>query len=185
MNKMARILNIARFSIDYKRQDLLLRAVGRNSRLRELCHLRFVGGSGEHRWMLESMSKYFGLGSNQVEFVDATDDPFKLMSSADLFALPSASEGMAFAMVEAAASCRPLLATDVAGASELVIEGDTGYLAPAPTESAVEGALLRAIDDRRNWPARGKKAFEVALSRHCLADYVPTLAELHRKDIDV
>ena len=58
--------------------------------------------------------------------------------------MPSRYEGMPLAMVEALLCGRPVIATDVAGHSEIVEEGVTGFLAAAPTVPALRDALERA-----------------------------------------
>jgi glycosyltransferase involved in cell wall biosynthesis len=57
--------------------------------------------------------------------------------------MPSRSEGMPLAMVEAMLCARPVVATDVAGHAEVIKDGVTGFLADAPTASAVAAALER------------------------------------------
>jgi glycosyltransferase involved in cell wall biosynthesis len=163
-----RIINIARYDIAYKRQDLLLRSLSGLGSETERCDVTLVGGSGSDRWFIESLMHYCGLPLNKIHFVDHSDDPLSLLVTHDLFALTSESEGMAFALVEAAAACRPLLATDVAGAESLVIDNETGYLAGAATLKAVMKALENALNDQVNWVSRGLAAHHLARERFCL-----------------
>jgi glycosyltransferase involved in cell wall biosynthesis len=57
--------------------------------------------------------------------------------------MPSRYEGLPLAIVEAMLCGRPVVATDVAGHSEIVEDGVTGFLADAPTVDSVAKALER------------------------------------------
>src|SRR5438552_11793977 len=66
------------------------------------------------------------------------------LRTADVFALPSLTEGLPVVAIEAMASGAPVVATRVGGLSELVEDGGNGYLAPA----AAPGALADGIESR-------------------------------------
>lgn len=61
------------------------------------------------------------------------------------------------AIVEAMICGRPVLATDVGGNSELVIDGVTGFLAAAPTVALVAQCLERLRADRMNLDNMGRR----------------------------
>jgi glycosyltransferase involved in cell wall biosynthesis len=63
-------------------------------------------------------------------------------------------------MVEAMTCARPIVATDVAGHSEIIEDGVTGFLADAPTASSIGKALERLWDRRMCLEAIGKAAAE-------------------------
>ncbi|MEZ5356544.1 MAG: glycosyltransferase [Bryobacteraceae bacterium] len=81
------------------------------------------------------------------------------LAAADVFCLPSYSEGCPNVVIEALACHRPVVATTVGGIPELV-DGNTGILAPAGDAGALEAALDAALS--RSWP---EEAFEGAGSR--------------------
>jgi glycosyltransferase involved in cell wall biosynthesis len=56
---------------------------------------------------------------------------------------PSRFEGLPLAMIEAMLCGRPVIATDVAGHSEVIEDGVTGFLADAPTVGSMVNALER------------------------------------------
>jgi len=70
------------------------------------------------------------------------------MKTFDVFALPSLSEGLSSAILEAMAASLPIIATEVGGIPELVQDGDNGLLV-LPADSA---ALARAIQHLANDP---------------------------------
>jgi glycosyltransferase involved in cell wall biosynthesis len=61
-------------------------------------------------------------------------------------------------MVEAMLCARPIVATDVAGHSEIVKDGVSGFLADAPTVCSVAGALERLWEHRHDLKAMGEAA---------------------------
>ncbi|MFQ5691901.1 MAG: glycosyltransferase family 4 protein, partial [Nitrospinota bacterium] len=88
------------------------------------------------------------------------------MSAADLLVLPSWYEGNARVLAEAALTGLPAVATDVSGARDTVIHGETGWVvSPGDPEALAEGVLRLLRDDglRREMGARGR-AHVAALS---------------------
>jgi glycosyltransferase involved in cell wall biosynthesis len=66
---------------------------------------------------------------------------------ASLFLFPSRHEGMPNAMLEAMSSGLPVVATEIAGNEELVVEGKTGFLVPSEDVDALRDALRKALTD--------------------------------------
>ena len=60
----------------------------------------------------------------------AREDAAEYLRALDIFVLPSLAEGISNTILEAMASGLPVIATDVGGNSELVIDGETGHLVP-------------------------------------------------------
>jgi len=70
-----------------------------------------------------------------------------LLPAFDLFALPSFTEGVSIALLEAAATGLPVLASAVGGNVEVVQDGVTGRLFDVKSEAALAAALLALLDD--------------------------------------
>ena len=66
-----------------------------------------------------------------VFFVGRSQKVAELLSVSDVCALSSTAEGFSNAILEYMAAARPVVVTDVGGAREAVIEGETGYLVSA------------------------------------------------------
>jgi glycosyltransferase involved in cell wall biosynthesis len=115
-----------------KNYPLLLAAIARQSR-----GVLLIAGTGPDQAELRAMSHA------SVRFLDARDDMPELMNAADAFVLSSTVEGLPMALLEAAASGLPCVATTVGGVAEAVVDERTGYLVPPGDEDALSSAMMR------------------------------------------
>ena len=90
---------------------------------------------------LERLARHLGL-SDRVDFPGyaAVEE---IWASNHVLVLPSRFEGLPLVIIEAMLCGRPVVTTDVAGNSEVVEEGVTGFLAEAPTSTTMAAALER------------------------------------------
>lgn len=96
----------------------------------QLPRARFlIIGDGPTRTSLEAMAVDLGIAPN-VHFAGARRDVRRLLRGIDVFTLTSETECFSLALLEAMASGRPAVCTDVGGTPEIVAEGKTGYLVP-------------------------------------------------------
>jgi GalNAc-alpha-(1->4)-GalNAc-alpha-(1->3)-diNAcBac-PP-undecaprenol alpha-1,4-N-acetyl-D-galactosaminyltransferase len=104
-------------------------------------------GDGGLRCELEELRDRLGL-AQRVQLTGQLHHPFSLLKQADLFALPSRSEGFPNVLIEAMACGLPVIAADCAsGPSELVRDGENGLLVPAGDLKALEDGLERLMGD--------------------------------------
>ena len=95
----------------------------------------------------------------RVRFLGYRGDVPALLRAADIFTLPSHREGMPRSIVEAMLSGLPVVATDIRGSREEVVDGETGYLVPLGDVAALARALERLARDpdlRRSLGAAGR-----------------------------
>jgi L-malate glycosyltransferase len=110
--------------------------------------LRFViVGDGDCLPELKALAQMKGL-EDIFQFAGFHTNISQYMNSFDIFALPSLSEGLSSAILEAMAASLPIVATEVGGIPELVKNGDNGLLV-TPADS---DALARAIQQLANNP---------------------------------
>jgi glycosyltransferase involved in cell wall biosynthesis len=81
--------------------------------------------------------------SDRVNFVGHVSSVEEIWASNHVLVMPSRFEGLPLAMIEAMLCGRPVIATDVAGHSEVIEDGVTGFLADAPTVGSMVNALER------------------------------------------
>jgi glycosyltransferase involved in cell wall biosynthesis len=108
-------------------------------------HLVIVG-DGECRSELEDKTASLGL-AQVVTFLGRRGDVSHLLMAFDVFVLSSRTEGYSLALVEAAATALPIVATNVGGNGEIVTDGVTGLLVPKEDPRALCDAMLRLACD--------------------------------------
>ena len=111
-------------------------------------------GDGEDRPMLEHLAANLGV-ANQIEFLGHQPSPrvLDLLQHADAVTLQSVmlpngmSEGIPVSLMEALATERPVVASNLRGIPELVEHEYSGLLIPPGDSRALASALLRIYDD--------------------------------------
>jgi glycosyltransferase involved in cell wall biosynthesis len=109
-----------------------------------------LAGDGPERGVLEVEARRLGV-ADRVRFLgyQSSDQVRALLQDTDVFVLPSFAEGVPVVLMEAMASGVPVVTTRVAGVSELVEDGVSGFVvSPGDVE-----ALARAIDTLLGDPA--------------------------------
>jgi glycosyltransferase involved in cell wall biosynthesis len=101
-------------------------------------------GDGPERKQIESKRHHLGL-DGVVSLPGIVRDASTLLRGADVFVLPSAKEGMSWALLEAMAAALPCIATDV-GASHWMI-GKDGWIVPPGDADALARAIAVAVND--------------------------------------
>ena len=74
-------------------------------------------------------------------------DVAALLAAADIFVLPSHFEGLPMSVIEAMLAGLPVVATDIRGPREQVVDGETGLLVPVRDATSLAGALRRLAED--------------------------------------
>jgi glycosyltransferase involved in cell wall biosynthesis len=102
----------------------------------------YVAGDGSERERLERLADDSG-----VALLGVRQDVLELIRAADAVCLPSEAEALPMSILEAMALGRPVVATDVGGTAEEVVDGETGYLVPAGDSAPIRRALLELATD--------------------------------------
>ena len=103
-----------------------------------------IAGQGSLQAATEQRIAELGL-ADRVRLLGTRRDIPELLNAADAFVLPSLWEGMPLTLLEAGAVGLPIVATDVGGNSEIVLESKTGYLVPVRDTAALAEAMLRVM----------------------------------------
>jgi glycosyltransferase involved in cell wall biosynthesis len=127
-----------------------------------------LAGRGETLERMRALAASLGL-SERVELPGAVgpEEMRDLLAGAAVACLPSAWEGMPGSLMEAMASGVAVVGTDVAGTNELVVDGESGLLAPAYDPPALARALAALLDDpglRRRLGAGARSRMEQCFS---------------------
>lgn len=107
-----------------------------------------LGGDGPTKEYLKTLAEAVGL-SEQVHFLGYLneDEVIRELRGSDLFVLPSFVEGLPVSAMEAMAVGLPVIATNIAGTSELVEDGKTGILVRPSDPQALADAVVRMTQD--------------------------------------
>ena len=121
---------------------------------------RFViVGQGRLETSLKAQAQSLGI-SDQVTFTGPRRDIPDILAQADIFVLSSLWEGLPLTAIEAMASARAVVLTDVGGNRELVETGGNGLIVPPNDVPALAEALLALVNDPQRRIAFGYAARE-------------------------
>lgn len=99
---------------------------------------------------------------------------------ADVFVLPSLTEGLSVVLLEAMASGLPIVATDAPGSAEAVVDGETGYVVPLEDRTELARAMERlGADDRRE--RFGQNGFERVRDTFSIQRTVDSYLDIYRR----
>ena len=103
---------------------------------------------------------------------------------AHIAVLPSRGEGLPKSLLEAASCGRPLIATDVPGCREIVIDGQTGILVPLNDDMALANAISDLAHDQAKRERMGRAARILTQARFSSADIGAQTVALYRDLLD-
>ena len=116
-----------------------------------------IAGNGAEESRLRRYAQALGIAA-RVCFVGSVfgSDKVKLLFGADVMVLPSYSEGLPYALLEAMAAGVPVIATPVGAIPDVVSDGIHGYLVPPRDGKAIAEALAMLAGDREkiSWMSR-------------------------------
>jgi len=138
-----------------KDPESALDVVDRLQRSRDVS-MRFVG-DGPLADDLAAKVRTSALG-DVVHFTGSVSDVTPHLQWADVLILTSRTEGLPGAALEAAAASVPVVAYDVGGTSETMIDGKTGILVDAGNSDAMVTAIERLAGDRETMSSMGRAA---------------------------
>jgi glycosyltransferase involved in cell wall biosynthesis len=171
------VVMVARLSYE-KGVDALIDAAATLRRTHP--HLRVVVvGEGADRAELETRSRDLGLGG-VVTFAGFLEDVWTALAAADVVCLPSKSEGMPNALLEAMAIGRPTVATAVGGVPEAIVSEENGLLVEPDRPRQLAEAIARLIDDRALARRLGDAGRRTVEERFLARDVVARYGEFYR-----
>jgi L-malate glycosyltransferase len=123
--------------------DVFLRAASLVKR--QFTDVKFViAGEGAERNNLTALAGELGIGSDAV-FLGRREDVPHLLPALDIGVLSSHFESFSNSIIEYGAAALPVVCTDVGGAREVIVDGETGHLVPAGDAAGLAERLLRLL----------------------------------------
>ena len=139
-----------------------------------------IAGDGPERHKLEQFAHSLKIGE-RVKFLGHRDDAPRLLPAFDLFWLASDFEGLSNSVMEAMAAGLPVIASDIPANRELVVHGETGYLAPVGDRVAFAQLGQRLLLDRDLASRFGAAGRARIASQFSTARMVESYARLYRE----
>ncbi|MBX6330718.1 MAG: glycosyltransferase [Gemmatimonadaceae bacterium] len=160
-----------------KGHAVLLRALA--TLHREHADLRWrlaIAGRGEEESALRAAAEREGI-ADRVHLLGYRGDVPDILAAADAFVMPSLSEGLPLALVEAMSASLPIVASDVGGIPEAVTRDVEALLAPPGDPVALAAALARVLGD-----ASLRARLGAAARRRALRDFsVATMGDAYER----
>ncbi|MFN2427154.1 MAG: glycosyltransferase [Candidatus Binatia bacterium] len=149
--------------------------------LRELpaAHL-VIAGAEEMPPEPAALARSLGM-EPRLHLLGRRGDMPEVLAALDVFVLPSESEGMSNAILEAMAMRLPVVVTSVGGAPEVIEEGRTGYLVAYPNSAAMAAAVVDLLRDPGLRRRIGKAARERVVSAYSATSMVRSMEDLYAK----
>jgi glycosyltransferase involved in cell wall biosynthesis len=177
------VLSVGRLSREKAQIDLieafkLLREINSDESLKLI-----IVGDGPERARLQAAAESLGC-KDRVIFTGQVRDVQPFYAMADVFALPSHSEGSPNVLLEAMAANRPVVATAVGGVPEIVQHKESALLVPSNDPPHLVSAIANLLTDKDLSRRLVRQAAELVTTRYTPDNYVRNLIEVYRKVID-
>lgn len=131
-----------------------------------------------------AMDQVNGLGlSEKVSFLGKHSYVDELLSSADLFLLPSSSESFGLAALEAMAAGTPVVASNVGGLKEVIVDGKTGFLCKTGDTKTMTDQSIQLLSDPVLWKSFSEMGLGVVEEQFSATEVVPRYEDFYREII--
>ncbi|MBD2107740.1 glycosyltransferase family 4 protein [Nodosilinea sp. FACHB-13] len=147
---------VARLDPIAKGQDLLLEVLAQ-PQWKERSVSLYLYGTGMNERSLRRQAKTLGI-EDKIYFVGHAENIAQVWSQHHALVLSSRYEGTPLSLIEAMRCGRPAICTEVGGMPELVEDGQTGFLASAPTETHIARVLEHVWETRHQLQSMGEAA---------------------------
>lgn len=137
-------------------------------------------GGGPLEQDLARQVEELGLGAH-VQLASQRSDVSDLLPAFDIFAMPSLTEGLSIALLEACATGLAIVATRVGGNPEIIDEGRTGLLVPSEDGPALHDALVQLLETPALRERMGSAAAQWVQAHASIASVATTYERLYKE----
>ncbi len=123
-----------------------------------------IAGEGALMESMRSLAAQLGL-EQSVFFIGRCERIAEVLFVSDVCVLSSKAEGFSNSILEYMAASRPVVATDVGGAREAIVEGETGYLVRAGDDEAMAKRIISLLQDPEKGRLMGKRGRRIIEER--------------------
>lgn len=104
------------------------------------------------------IKRFQKLSNNNVRFYGKTNNTSRVLAENEVFVLPSHHEGLSLSLLEAAMMGKKIIASDVDGNPEVVVNGETGLLVPAKNVQKLAEAMIWMLEHKTEAELMSKNA---------------------------
>jgi glycosyltransferase involved in cell wall biosynthesis len=170
---------VANLRHDVKNQPMFLRVAQRVLQKFPQAHF-ILAGEGDLRPALENQAKELEVDEN-VHFIGRCDSLAELLLITYAGVLTSFAEGFSNSVLEYMAAGKPVVATDVGGAAEAVVEGETGYLVASDDAEAMAARVIELLSDEEKARVMGDRGKNIAEEKFSSRAQLSQVLELYRR----
>jgi N-acetyl-alpha-D-glucosaminyl L-malate synthase BshA len=153
------------------------------ARIRERVPARLlIVGEGPELSRTEQLIAQLGVTAH-VELVGEAQDVVALLSVSDLFLLPSLQESFGLSALEAMSCGVPVVASNVGGLPEVVVDGVTGFLHPPDDVEHMAGSAIRILSDSALHARMAADGVRLAVERFSASRIVPQYEALYERTL--
>ena len=175
--KIKFITLVANLRHTVKNQPMLLRSAAKV--LSKFPDAHFVlAGEGELKNDLENLASELKITKN-THFIGRCTKIPELLSVSYVGVLTSFNEGFSNSILEYMAAGKPVIATNVGGASEAIIENETGFLIKSDDDEALANRLIELLEDEEKAARFGSKGSEIVREKFSLEAQLKKTLELY------
>jgi glycosyltransferase involved in cell wall biosynthesis len=165
--------------LEIKGQDILLYAFSDVAKFCPDVHLILVGrDTSSFGGQMHALAGQLGIGT-RTHFVGFQADVRQYIAAMNLVVLPSRSEGLPVALLEAMAMGVPVVASAVGGVPELIVQGVTGRLVKPEDPSALGEAIRDYLTHPQPWIEEGKRGKERVQNNYSIQVEIQALEDLY------
>jgi glycosyltransferase involved in cell wall biosynthesis len=142
-----------------------------------------VAGEGELEPELRRIAAEFDV-TDRVHFIGRCDNVPALLNASYACVLTSTAEGFSNSLIEYMAAGKPVVATNVGGASEAIQAGLTGFIVESGDDTAMAQRLVELLDDEPKAREMGEAGRAVAVSRFSVRSQLSNIAGLYDRYLE-
>jgi glycosyltransferase involved in cell wall biosynthesis len=170
---------VANLRHDVKDYPMFLRAAGRiHAAIPEAAFL--MAGEGMLIEPMRALAAELGIAESAF-FLGRCENVPDLLRISDVCVLSSSAEGFSNAILEYMAAGKPVVATDVGGAREAIVEGETGYLVPSGDDSAMANQISSLLRNPEQAKAMGEAGRRVVAEKFSTTAQLQKVEELYAR----
>lgn len=139
-------------------------------------------GDGPERSKAEAFCRDHDI-RERVLFLGNVPNLEEVLSSCDLFMLPSETESFGMSALEALASEVPVIATDTGGLPELIVDGEVGFLLPVGDIEAMAERAIQILSDDALQKRMGAAGRALAVEKFDVASVVPEYVAFYQRTL--